>query len=309
MTQNAVVASPINLRGAPLSQRSRIFESFGSLESGSTVTMLTEHDPRALPGRLEELWPGQMTCRYYRMGQGEWHVIVDRTTSVDTFLRGWLGRTAAFAGLDDAVIDALAEAATFRTATKCEEIVREGATDFLGIVCEGTVALLSGKGRRERALFEVFPLEVFCDVAYFDSGSTLGRYVVLSKTLTYVTVPYDQIRRIGNGHPRLIEALGSSVAQHVRSLAAALCSQASQPIIARVAAALLPYARPQAGLHPALAPLPNMTQTQIAASAGTVKEVAARAIGELEERGALRRERGHVKFLARETLLAVCDPP
>jgi len=46
-----------------------------------------------------------------------------------------------------------------------------------------------------------------------------------------------------------------------------------------------------------------MTQSQIAAAAGTVKEVAARAIAELDERGLLRRERGHIRFLDRQGLV------
>ena len=42
---------------------------------------------------------------------------------------------------------------------------------------------------------------------------------------------------------------------------------------------------------------------QIAAAGGTVKEVAARAIAELESRKALRREHGHIRYLDREVLL------
>ncbi|HVA26600.1 MAG TPA: helix-turn-helix domain-containing protein, partial [Candidatus Baltobacteraceae bacterium] len=54
---------------------------------------------------------------------------------------------------------------------------------------------------------------------------------------------------------------------------------------------------------PALAPLPNLTQAHIAASAGTVKEVAARAIAELETGGYLLREHGHIRFLDRQKLV------
>ena len=69
----------------------------------------------------------------------------------------------------------------------------------------------------------------------------------------------------------------------------------------------MPYAVPERGLHPALAPLPTMTQAQVAASAGTVKEVAARAIAELERVQALRRERGHIRYLDRTQLLEMID--
>jgi hypothetical protein len=50
-----------------------------------------------------------------------------------------------------------------------------------------------------------------------------------------------------------------------------------------------------------------MTQSQVAASAGTVKEVAARAIAELERLQALRRERGHIRYLDRTKLLQTME--
>jgi hypothetical protein len=50
-----------------------------------------------------------------------------------------------------------------------------------------------------------------------------------------------------------------------------------------------------------------MTQTQVAAAAGTVKEVAARAIADLERVQALRRERGHIRYLDRAKLLEIID--
>lgn len=52
-----------------------------------------------------------------------------------------------------------------------------------------------------------------------------------------------------------------------------------------------------------------MTQSQIAAAAGTVKDVAARAISELQHRGALRRERGHIAYLDRVRLVRVIEQP
>ncbi len=60
---------------------------------------------------------------------------------------------------------------------------------------------------------------------------------------------------------------------------------------------------PERGLVPAAPSLSTITQSQIAAAGGTVKEVAARAIAELESRKALRREHGHIRYLDREVLL------
>lgn len=65
------------------------------------------------------------------------------------------------------------------------------------------------------------------------------------------------------------------------------------------------------GLAAALDPLPLMTQAQIGAAAGTVKDVAPRTIGSFEKTGALKRERGHIRWLHRERLRAlarIADP-
>ena len=70
---------------------------------------------------------------------------------------------------------------------------------------------------------------------------------------------------------------------------------------------LLPYAMPDRGLVPAAHSLSTITQSQIAAAGGTVKEVAARAIAELEARKALRREHGHIRYLDREVLLGLIE--
>jgi hypothetical protein len=93
------------------------------------------------------------------------------------------------------------------------------------------------------------------------------------------------------------------MAQRIRLLADALAVQGSLPILGRIARVLLPYAMPERGLVPAASSLSTITQSQIAAAGGTVKEVAARAIAELESRSALRREHGHIRYLDREVLL------
>jgi CRP-like cAMP-binding protein len=135
----------------------------------------------------------------------------------------------------------------------------------------------------------------------------MGRTVALSKVARYASVPFEALHEIAANEPELILSIAAATAQRNRTLASELAAQVSQPIIARVAAALLPYAAPERELHPALPPLPTMTQAQIAAAAGTVKEVAARAIAELERVQALRRERGHIRYLDRSKLLAMIE--
>jgi len=195
-----------------------------------------------------------------------------------------------------------------REAKKGEVLCAENSpSDTLGLLLDGALAVVVGAGARERSLFHLFPFDTFGDTEFFDLGLAMGRTIVLSKTARYATVPVQRLRELGEQQPAFLLAMGAIVAQRNRTLASALAAQVSQPIIARVAAALLPYAAPERGLHPALAPLPTMTQAQVAASTGTVKEVAARAIAELERVQALRRERGHIRYLDRTQLLEMID--
>jgi CRP-like cAMP-binding protein len=156
---------------------------------------------------------------------------------------------------------------------------------------------------RQRIFYEIFPNEVFGETEFFDGALTLGRVSVLSKSAKYVRIPRDVALTLGNAQPRMFLELAEILAQRSRGLAAALTAQATVPILARIAHVLLPYAMPEQGLSSVLPTLLNVTQAQIAASAGTVKEVAARAIAELEARSLLRRERGHIRYLDRQGLL------
>jgi CRP-like cAMP-binding protein len=102
-------------------------------------------------------------------------------------------------------------------------------------------------------------------------------------------------------------AIGTICAQHVRAIAELLSAHVSRTAVARVAAALLPYASADAGLSPSLETLRHITQAQLAATAGTAKEVAARALAELEATGAIARAGGRIAHMDRSKLQAALD--
>ena len=216
-----------------------------------------------------------------------------------------LGRCSAFAALDVGVREELSAAAVWQTGRRGQTLVAENVDwPFIGMVTEGIVARANGGGReRERILYEIFPYELFGVAEYFDRGFKMARIAVFSKTSRVLKVPWDVVSRVAARYPELTTALGIVMAQRVRILADALSIQGSLPILGRIARVLLPYAMPERGLAQASASLSTVTQSQIAAAGGTVKEVAARAIAELESRKALRREHGHIRYLDREVLL------
>ena len=306
-----MTVQPLDLRRLPVWERAAtVPERADSLATGGTFEFLTEIDPRALMSRLEQLRPDQFAFEHRHLGDSGWHVTLRRVHLEEgaSSLAVALRRSPVFSKLSENVRSLLSESMTEHVARKGQTIYSENAAcDTVGILLEGTAAVFVGAGSRERLLFHIFPFDVFGDIEFFDRGLSIGRMVVLSKVARYATLSYEAVEEIGMRNPAILQLLAAGVAQRNRTLASALTAQVSQPILARVANALLPYAAPERGLYPALPPLGTMTQAQVAAAAGTVKEVAARAIAELEGTRALRRERGHIRYLDRAKLLETID--
>ncbi len=302
-----VDAGHLDVRGLPVWERpGRVFERFDHLSLGGSVTFVTEFEPRGLAGRFEQQRPGQARVESIRVADAEWRITLTRlemergALSVASVLR----RCSVFAGLDDAARSRLASVARERTIHRGQSLAEEGDEfPFLGIVWEGVLAVSTTNLGRMRTFYEVFPFEIFGDVELFDHGLAMGRLVGLSKVVRCVLLPREAVRQLGVSRPEILLGIATVCAQRTRALAEALSAQGTQPIVQRIASVLLPYSAPDRGLSPAMAPLPSMTQSQLASAAGTVKEVAARAIAELETNGALRRERGHIRYLDRTRLL------
>lgn len=297
----------LDVRGLPVWERpGHVFERFDQLLLGGSVTFVTEFEPRGLAGRFEQQRPGQARIESIRVADAEWRITLTRlemergALSITSVLR----RCSVFAGLDDAARSRLASGARERTILRGQPLVEEGDEfPYLGIVWEGVLAVSTTNFGRTRTFYEIFPFEIFGDVELFDHGLALGRMVGLSKSVRCVLLPREAVRQSSMNRPEIVFNIATVCAQRTRTLAEALSAQGAQPIVQRVASVLLPYSTPDRGLAPATAPLPSMTQSQLASAAGTVKEVAARAIAELEMHGALRRERGHIRYLDRTRLL------
>ncbi|HEY9179111.1 MAG TPA: Crp/Fnr family transcriptional regulator, partial [Candidatus Baltobacteraceae bacterium] len=134
--------------------------------------------------------------------------------------------------------------------------------------------------------------------------ATVARFVVTSQSARVVLFPKNAMRAALERDAALARSLNEVCAQRTRALIERFASQTSLPTVARVAAALLPHAGPQPGLHPVLPSFQNYTQVELATAAGTVKEVVSRALAELESAGAIERSGGHIVRVDREKLTA-----
>lgn len=298
----------VDVRALPVWERpAKISEVFDHLPLGASITFITDNEPRGLAFRIEQTRPQEVIVDYRRTGEREWTVRLTRAEVEHDAPSpaGIIKRTSVFNGLSDEASGLLAANASLHTIRRGQTIVTEG-TDwpYFGVVFEGVLAVTTGNsGGRPRIFYEVFPYELVGELELFDEAPAAGRVIALSKVARYMRIARRTVLEVAERNPQMLIALGRVNAQRRRDHMQALATQATMPIIARVAHVLVPYAVPERGLCPARAPLPNMTQAQIAAAAGTVKEVAARAIAELEQRELLKRERGHIRYLDRQGLL------
>ncbi len=302
-------APEIDLRGMPAWDRlGPLTEALDRLPHGGTLTIITENEPRGLSSRLTQERPERFVIETRRVARGMWRVSVTRRYPEEQKrhpLVAQLEGCVAFASLGPKACEELAAAAVRQSGRRGESLVAENEQwPFVGMVLDGIVARAKGsESERERILYEIFPNELFGVAEYFDRGFANAQINVFSKTATIVKLPWSVIDDVAARHPELTMALGVVIAQRLRLMNDTLTVQGSLPIVARIARVLLPYAMPERGLVPAAPNLASVTQSQIAAAAGTVKEVAARAIAELETQQALRRERGHIRYLDRQQLV------
>jgi CRP-like cAMP-binding protein/uncharacterized protein (DUF2249 family) len=297
----------IDFRGIPVWERvPLVLAALDRAPQGASVSCITDIEPRGLSARVRDEGFGPVLVETSALGGQLWRLRFTRQTGEATAnpIARVLQAAPPFARLPDESLARLVGAASSQAANRGRVMVDgKGIWPYVGVVAEGVVAVANGGGERNPILYEAFPLDTFGIGAFFDRGAPLGSVVVMTKSARIVKVPWDALAAIAHGSPELLLGLGNALANVQRLLAQKLAAQSVLPIVGRVARVLLPHAMPSRGLSPAMPALATMTQSQIAAAAGTVKEVAARAIAELDERGLLKRERGHIRFLDRQGLI------
>lgn len=303
----------IDVRQIPLAERhARIFAAFDALDEGSSMIVVTDHEPRPLRFQFDQRYGGRIVWSQRHFGIGRWEATLWRVPASSEALAdspiGLISRCSVFA-------DVRAETRQRCAAVASERLARDGDTlveqdtqwPYLGLVRSGSLAALMGsKTGREQRLFDVFPGETFGDIETLDGGRTVARLVATSAT-AIVLIPRGVAISAMNDDAAFALAIAVVGAQRARALAEAYSDQVAQPAIVRVIHAILPYATPDAGLAPSLAPLRRMTQAQLAETAGTAREVAARAVAQLEARGAIKRAKGHIALVDREKLQMILD--
>ena len=298
----------VDVRPLPRPERhARIFAAFDGLASGQTLVLTSDHEPRPLHAQFEQKYGAHYTWEQRQLGDGSWQVRIAKPAPEERSpVVAVLRRCALFARLEESTLTSLARDARRTAIKRHHAVVDQGVRwPYFGIVESGIVqsVLLSPLGR-EQAVYDVLAGETFGELAMLDRGDMPLRHVALTADTRVVLLRADAVRALADSDRTFARALEERSAQHVRAILDRFAAHLSQSTTARIARALLAYAAPEMGLCPALAPLPSMTQIELAAAAGTVKEVVNRALAELESSGAILRDAGHIVKLDRDKLMS-----
>lgn len=297
----------LDLRDVPTWQHhARASSIFMTLRENEVLRIAYGYEPRPLRNYLSEHFAEGFLWSQRRVGDGRWEVALRRAPAPPdaTPVAEVMSRCPLFLHTSEATRAALIAVALTRHVGRRQAVANQGmAWPFLGVVRRGRIVAIAGTpAGREQILFDALPYEVFGDVIVADSGTAMARFVTVAEPADLVLFPRAAVLDCAAADAGLALALAQTCAQRSRALVELLC-QGSKPIISRVAAVLMAHAPTELGLA-AVDPrsFPALRFAQIAATAGTVKEVVARSIAQLEAAGALRRVRGRVAFIDRAAL-------
>jgi CRP/FNR family cyclic AMP-dependent transcriptional regulator len=218
-----------------------------------------------------------------------------------------LRRVPYFANLPEPLLGEIAALSGERRYARGQVIFLEGEPCAgLHIVAEGAVRIykMSPQGR-EQVLEQIGPGKTFNDVAVLDGGPNPGSAMAANDVRLCVVARAD-IRRMAHAHPELAWALIESIAGRARHLVALVEDLALRSVKARLAKLLLAQAENTAG-QAEINRDQLVTQAEMAARLGTVREMIGRALRELAEDGLIAFDRHRILILDRARLVEVAE--
>lgn len=217
-----------------------------------------------------------------------------------------LARVPYFAGLDAAVLARLAAEARERRCAAGELVLAEGEPcPGLSVVVSGRVkAFKLSEDGREQVLRILGAGRTFNDVPLFDDGPNPASVAALEET-TVALLPAARIHALVLERPDVAAAVIRVLAQRLRAVTEMVEDLALRGVTARVARLLLQCSRGAPPLAEGVGDhCARLTQQQLAAMTGSVREVVQRSLKALEREGAIKLTRGSIRVLAPEILAA-----
>jgi CRP-like cAMP-binding protein len=209
-----------------------------------------------------------------------------------------IGKLRYFEGVDSAQLKSLPQLFSEKSFLKGQTIVAEGERDeALYFVSAGVVKLFKTSTEGKEQIIQLArPGESFNDITVFSEGSSpYAAQALGSVTLVYKINRNDLLPVLRNNWRAAVNALGILAAQS-RLLLTLVEDLSFKNVTNRVAKILLQHS------VPGPEGLPRLTQYEMAAMAGTAREVVGRSLKSLEEYGAIKLERHRILISNKEYL-------
>jgi len=202
-----------------------------------------------------------------------------------------------FSGLSSAEMEAVKLHVFEKSADRGELILLDGEPpEAVYFVISGAVkAFKTSAEGKEQILSIIRPGESFNDVSVFDGGPNPASVQAMGQVVLY-GIRRSGVEIILREHPQVALNANRILAGRVRHLVSLVEDLSFRHVIGRVAKILLDHADDGAGQKQ------RLTQQEMAAMAGTAREVVGRSLKSLEEEGAIRLDRNRI-VIADEVIL------
>ncbi len=281
-----------------------ILEAFDRLPVGGILELPEETDPRALRNEFLQQRAGRFSWEARNFGSGRWAIRIERVDE-QADNATFLSHSTPFSNAKATTIRELAATVSERSYKQGETIFDEGEMwPYLGFVRTGKVVLtlLSPDGKTH-SLGERLAQDALNESGTFDGGGSTTRAEALTDC-ALVLLPQEAVMHACRNDAELAIGFLTEASQARRRSIDTIADLAFAHVLQRVAKFLLSYAPATTGMARGLSGVENLSQAQIAAAAGTVRDMAARALLRLKNSGAVELDRGRVRALERERLEA-----
>lgn len=208
-----------------------------------------------------------------------------------------LKSTSYFSGLSLAELDSIKRLIFEKTLTGGEIILFEGElAKTLYFVVSGVVKVFkTSADGKEQILYLIRSGESFNDVPVFDGGVNLASAEAMGPVVLY-GIRKSDLEAILGDYPQLARNLIQIISRRVEHLVSLVEDLSFRHVTGRVAKILLEYAGDKNGQGQ------RLTQREMAAMAGTAREMIGRSLKALEEEGTVRLERHRIVITDKEAL-------
>jgi CRP-like cAMP-binding protein len=209
-----------------------------------------------------------------------------------------------FSGLGPGELESIKELVFEKSADRAEMVLLEGEpAENLYFVASGALKMFktSAEGK-EQILSIVRPGDSLNDVPIFDGGPNLASARTMGPVILY-GVKRNDIEAVIRTHPHVALNVIRVLARRVRHVVSLVEDLSFKHVISRVAKILLEHSGGEVGEGP------RLTQQEMAAMAGTAREVVGRSLKALEEEGAIKLDRHRIIIMDGEALQKIMEMP